>query len=92
MLIKPIENSIASNSFILPPSIATKKSVHLNLQRDQNERSNLIIHFCLLSDKLGIYASACDIYFSTTERIGGDISERTISPTDKNRKSSISPS
>ena len=52
MLIRPIENSIARNSFILPPFIATKKSVHLNLRRDQNERSNLIIQFWLLSDKL----------------------------------------
>ena len=50
MLIRPIENSIARNSFILPPSVATKKSVHLNLRRDQNERSNFF-QFWLLSDK-----------------------------------------
>ncbi|MBP1529247.1 MAG: hypothetical protein ILA55_01995, partial [Erysipelotrichaceae bacterium] len=32
-------------------SLQQKKSVHLNLRRDQNERSNLIIQFWLLSDK-----------------------------------------
>ena len=46
---RSVSSSLPVTNFIT--RFHRKKSVHLHLRRDQNERSDCIIQFCLLSDK-----------------------------------------
>ena len=45
MLIRPIENSIARNSFILPPSVATKKASTLTSEEIKMNAQILLFSF-----------------------------------------------